>query len=97
MTNKMFRQQALMNGNAIIQIPRNLRQFGYNTDKSERLRRTALIRANEIVGKESVLFNLSSLIVLNDKNKHSEIFKKDLNFFIKNLKGGSALGTGDNK
>jgi hypothetical protein len=95
MTNKMFRQQALMNGNAIIQIPRNLRQFGYNTDKSEGLRRTALIRANEIVGKESVLFNLSSLIVLNDKNKHSEIFKNDLNFFIKNLKGGSALGMGD--
>lgn len=97
MTSKMFRQQAMLSGNAIIQIPRNLRQFGYNTEKSEGLRRTALIRANEIVGKESVLFNLSSLIVLNDKTKHSELFRKDLDFFIKKLKGGSALGTGENK
>jgi hypothetical protein len=92
---KLQRQQALLSGNAIIQIPRNLRQFGYNTDKSEGLRRTALIRANEVVGRESVLFNLSSLIVLNDKNKYSEVFKKDLDFFIKKAKGSSALGKGD--
>ena len=95
--NKMIRRQAILNGNAIIQIPRNLRQFGYNTEKSDCLRRTALIRANQIVGKESVLFNLSSLIVLNDKNKHSELFKKDLDFFIKNLKGGSAHLGGEKK
>lgn len=95
--NKLQRQQAIMNGNAIIQIPRNLRSFGYNTEKSDGLRRTALIRANQVVGTPSVLFNLSSLIVLNDKNKHSELFKKDLDFFIKNVKGGSAQERGDKK
>ena len=75
-----------------IRIPKTLKQFGYRIDKSDILRRAALVRASQVAGRESVLFNLSSLVVLNRKNDNSmfQLFKNDLDYIVKRL-GGAKL------
>lgn len=70
-----------------IKIPKTLRQFGYKEGKNDLLRRTALLRASEIIGKENVLFNLSSLVVMTKpfNKKKFNIFRDDLHFFVKRI------------
>lgn len=71
-----------------IKIPKTLRQFGYRIDKSDGLRRAALLRASAITGRNSVLFNLSSLVMITGNNdpNNSKKFNRDLDFFIRKIR-----------
>jgi len=72
-----------------IKVPRTLKKFGYDFQKPEPLRRTALIRAKDILGQDSVLFNMSSSLLLtkqaNEPLKY-DIVSKDFRWLLRKSK-----------
>jgi len=72
-----------------IKIPKTLKKFGYKLEAPIELRRKALLRANGIIGKESMLFNLSSGLYLSKQAKdikHYNIIKNDFKWLLKSKK-----------
>lgn len=69
-----------------IRTPKTLRQFGYEPTKANALRRSALIRATTIVGNSSVLFNLSTGLMLTktaNQQKEHHVYSKDILWLLK--------------
>lgn len=67
-------------------VPKSLRKFGYGFQKSEPLRRTALMRAKTIMGNDSVLFNMSATILCLKRAKQDKnygILANDFKWLIK--------------
>ena len=72
-----------------ITIPRTMRQFGYNLDLPTTIRREAILKMLKYSGRDSVLFNLSSTMMLKRRDGKFRDYgrlKSDLRFFIKKLK-----------
>jgi hypothetical protein len=69
-----------------ITVPKTLKKFGYGFDKPEPLRRTALIRAKDILGSDSILFNMSSSLLLTKQTKEQKKYdtiSADLKWLLK--------------
>lgn len=69
-----------------IKVPRTLKKFGYDFQKPEPLRRTALLRAKDVLGSDSILFNMSSSLLLTKENKEQkkyDIVASDFKWLLK--------------
>ena len=72
-----------------IKIPRVMRGFGYNLELPTTVRRTAILKMLKYSGRDSVLYNLSSLMLLKKRNKQFREYgrlKSDLRFFLKKVR-----------
>jgi hypothetical protein len=69
-----------------IKMPKTLRKFGYDLQKPNYLRRTALIRAKDVLGSESILYNMSSSLLLTKQAKEKskyDIISSDFKWLLK--------------
>lgn len=70
-----------------LRIPRTLRLFGYKESKGEDLRRSALLRAVNVAGRDTTLFNLASMVILTKEGRdpRHNLFKGDMDFLVKKI------------